>query len=78
LSFLRSGRTAYRQSLLLRAADAGRFSSCYELTQDVRVGCLRDTTAKALPLQITGLASGDAVVAAGTRIDSPKSSTSAT
>lgn len=68
---LRSGRTAYRQSLLLHAADAGRFSSCYELTQDVRVGCLRDTTGEALLLQVTGLASGDPVVAIGTRIDTP-------
>ena len=44
----------------------------YELTRDVRVVVLRDTTGEARRLQITGRANGDGVLAAGTRIDTPR------
>ena len=66
-----SGHIAFRQSLLVRAADAERFSSYDGLTGDVRVGVLRGTTGEARLLQITGLANGDGVLAAGTRIVTP-------
>ena len=66
-----SGHIAFRQSLLVRAADAERFSSYDGLARDVRVGVLRGTTGEARLLQITGLANGDGVLAAGTRIVTP-------
>lgn len=66
-----SGHIAFRQSLLVRAVDAERFSSYDALTRDVRVGALRGTTGEARLLQITGLADGDGILAAGTRIDTP-------
>ena len=66
-----SGHIAFRQSLLVRADDAERFSDYEGLTRDVRVGVLRGTTGEARLLQITGLADDDGVLAAGTRIDTP-------
>ncbi|MDE2805390.1 MAG: transporter substrate-binding domain-containing protein [Gemmatimonadota bacterium] len=66
-----SGHIAFRQSLLVRASDADRFSDYEGLTWDVRVGVLRGTTGEARLLQITGLANEDGVLAAGTRIDTP-------
>ena len=66
-----SGHIAFRQSLLVRANDAERFSDYEGLTRDVRVGVLRGTTGEARLLQITGLANQDGVLAAGTRIDTP-------
>ncbi len=66
-----SGHIAFRQSLLVRAGDAERFSSYDGLTRDVRVGVLRGTTGEVRLLQITGLADATGVLAAGTRIDTP-------
>ena len=67
-----SGHIAFRQSLLVRAEDAEQFSDYEGLTRDVRVGVLRGTTGEARLLQITGLADEDGVLAAGTRIDTPR------
>lgn len=67
-----SGHIAFRQSLLTRARDAARFSSYGGLTRDVRVGVLRATTGEARFLQIAGLADSDGILAAGTRIDTPR------
>lgn len=66
-----SGHIAFRQSLLVRAADAQRFDSHDRLTDDVRVGVLRGTTGEARLLQLTGLADDDGVMAAGAQIDTP-------
>ena len=69
-----SGHIAFRQSLLARAGDAARFSSYGGLTQEARVGVLRATTGEARFLQIAGLADSDGILAAGTRIDTPRGS----
>ena len=66
-----SGHIAFRQSLLVGAGDAERFSSYGGLTRDVRVGVLRGTTGEVRLLQITGLADPAGVLVAGTRIDTP-------
>lgn len=66
-----SGHIAFRQSLLVRADDAERFSAYEGLTRDVLVGVLRGTTGEARLLQITGLADENGVLAAGTRIETP-------
>ena len=59
----------FRQSLLVRAEDAGRIQNYSDLTRDVRVGVLRGTTGEARLLQITGIVDANGVVAAGIRID---------
>ncbi len=64
----------FRQSLLVRAEDAGRIQNYTDLTRDVRVGVLRGTTGEARLLQITGIVDANGVVAAGTRIDTPTGS----
>lgn len=66
-----SGHIAFRQSLLVRAADRERFSSYGGLTRDARAGVLRATTGEARLLAIAGIVDGDGVVAAGTRIETP-------
>ncbi len=67
-----AGHIAFRQSLLVRAADAQRLASYDALTGDVRVGVLAGTTGEARLLQLTGLADGDGVLAAGARIVTPE------
>ena len=70
VSFTR-GHVAFRQSLLVRAADAARLDSYAALTRDARVGVLAGTTGEARLLQLVGLADADGVLAAGTRIETP-------
>ena len=65
------GHIAFRQSLLVRAADAERFATHAMLTSAARVGVLADTTGEARLLQLTELADADGVLAAGTRIETP-------
>lgn len=67
-----SGHVTFRQSLLTRAEDATRFAGYGDLTGDVRVGVLADTTGEARLLQLTGLADADGVLAAGVTIDTPR------
>jgi len=69
-----SGHIAFRQSLLVRADDAARFSSYGGLTRAVRVGVLRASIGEARFLQIAGLADSDGILAAGTRVDTPRGS----
>ncbi len=57
-----SGHIAFRQSLLVRAGEAERYSSYGGLTRDVRVGVLRATTGEVRLLQITGLADAAGVL----------------
>ena len=67
-----SGHVTFRQSLLTRAEDASRFASYADLTGDVRVGVLRNTTGEARLLQLTGLTDADGVLAAGVSVDTPQ------
>ena len=64
-----SGHIAFRQSLLVRAADAERFTSHSDLTSEDRVGVLRLTTGEFRLLELTGLVNANGVLAAGTRIE---------
>lgn len=64
-----SGHIAFRQSLLVRAGDEGRFPDHDALTSAERVGVLAGTTGEARLLQLTGLADGDGVLAAGVRVE---------
>ena len=48
-----SGHIAFRQSLLVRAADAGRLAGYNDLTSGVRVGVLAGTTGEARLLRLT-------------------------
>lgn len=64
-----SGHIAFRQSLLVRAADAGRFPDHRALTSADRVGVLANTTGEARLLQLTGLTDADGVLAAGVRVE---------
>ena len=64
-----SGHLAFRQSLLVRAGDEGRFPDHGALTSAERVGVLAGTTGEARFLQLTGLADADGVLIAGVRVE---------
>ncbi len=66
-----SGHIAFRQSLLVRAADRERLSSYDRLTRDIRVGALPGTTGEARFLVIAGIASETGILIKGTRIETP-------
>ena len=66
-----SGHIAFRQSLLVRAEDAERIARHGDLTGADRVGALADTTGEARFLELTGIADGAGVLAAGTRVETP-------
>lgn len=66
-----SEHIAFRQSLLVRAADAGRLGEYPDLTSQVRVGVLVGTTGEARLLRITGLADADGVLITGAEITTP-------
>ena len=66
-----TGYIAFRQSLLVRAEDASRFSDYDQLTSEVRVGALANTTGESRLLEITGLVGEDGVLAAGVRVETP-------
>ena len=66
-----NGHVAFRQSLLVRAADANRLAAYADLAGDIRVGVLSGTTGEARLLQLTGLADANGVIAAGARIATP-------
>lgn len=66
-----SGHIAFRQSLLVRAADAERFASHSDLTSEDRVGALRGTTGEFRLLELTGFVDAQGVLATGTRIATP-------
>ena len=70
VSFTR-GHVAFRQSLLVRAADAARLDSYADLGSDVRVGVLAGTTGEARLLQLVDLTDAAGVLAAGTRVETP-------
>lgn len=66
-----SGHVHFRQSLLVRSEDASRIVSHADLTSDVRVGVLADTTGERRLLELTDLVDGAGALAAGTRIETP-------
>lgn len=66
-----SGHVSFRQSLLVRAADAGRLATHDALSSDVRVGALAGTTGEARLLELTGLVDDEGVLLAGVRIETP-------
>ena len=66
-----SGHITFRQSLLVRVADQQRLAAYEDLTNDVRVGVLADTTGEARLLQLTGLVDENGVLAAGVRVETP-------
>ena len=69
-----SGHIIFRQSLLVRAADAERLSSHTDLTGDVRVGVLAGTTGEFRLLELTGLVDANGVLATGVRVDTAQGS----
>ena len=64
-----SGHVEFRQSLLVRVEDAGQIASHLDLTSDMRVGVLADTTGERRLLELTGLVDADGTLVAGTRIE---------
>ena len=67
-----SGHIAFRQSLLVRAADAARFAHYSDLTSQARVGVLGGTTGEFRLLELTGLVDAQGTLAASTRIQTPE------
>ncbi|MDE0121357.1 MAG: transporter substrate-binding domain-containing protein [bacterium] len=63
-----SGHVGFRQSLLVRVAEAPLYATHADLTEEVRVGVLAATTGEARLLQLTGLADPRGTLAEGTRI----------
>lgn len=66
-----SGHIKFRQSLLVRAEDAERFTTHADLTNDVRVGVLPATTGEARLLELTGLVNPNGILVEGTRVETP-------
>ena len=64
-----AGHIEFRQSLLVRAADAQRLARHEDLTEADRVGVLAGTTGEARLLELTGIADASGVLAAGTRVE---------
>ena len=69
-----SGHVAFRQSLLVRAEDAGRIARHADLTSDILVGVLAGTTGEARLLELTKLTDANGVLATGTRIETDRRS----
>ena len=67
-----SGHVTFRQSLLVRAADATRLANHAALTGDVRVGALAGTTGEFRLLELTGLVDAEGVLAAGVRVETER------
>ena len=66
-----SGHAVDRQSLLVRARDAGRLAS-HKALGGARVGVLRGATGEARLLRLTGLADAAGILAAGVRVRTPR------
>lgn len=71
------GHIQFRQSLLVRSADARRLAEYRDLTADVRVGVLAATTGEARFLQIVGVSNQEGVLAIGTHIETPSGTVTA-
>jgi len=66
-----SGHITFRQSLLVRAADVGRFSGYDQLDATVRIGALAGTTGEYRLLVLTGLAQPNGRLAKGVHVETP-------
>ena len=64
-----SGHIHFRQSLLVRAADAGNISSHDDLTSDMKVGALAATTGEHRLLELLGLVNEEGALASGTTVE---------
>ena len=64
-----AGHLEFRQSLLVRAADAERLGRHQDLSSADRVGVVAGTTGEARLLELTGITDAAEVLAAGTRVD---------
>ena len=62
-----NGHIAFRQSLVVRRADAERMATHEQLTGDMIIGAYRDTTGEGRLLLLTGLTDATGALAAGTR-----------
>ena len=65
------GHISFRQSLLVRAADAERLAEYGNLNSGVRVGAIAGTTGEFRLLEVTGIVDAEGVLAAGTRVETP-------
>ncbi|MCY4548224.1 MAG: hypothetical protein OXC28_07640 [Defluviicoccus sp.] len=63
-----SGHIAYVQTLLVRAADAGRFAGYRGLSPVVRIAAMPGTTGEERLLQLTGYIGPDGALRAGSRV----------
>ena len=63
-----AGHLEFRQSLLVRAADAERLGRHQDLSSADRVGVVAGTTGEARLLELTGITDAAGVLAAGTRV----------
>lgn len=71
------GHITFRQSLLVRAADAERLASHADLTSDVRVGALAGTTGEFRLLELTSLVDANGVLTAGVRVETAQGTVTA-
>lgn len=65
------GHIGFRQSLLVRTADARRLARYRDLTGRDRVGVLAGTTGEARLLELTGIVDAAGVLAEGTLVETP-------
>ncbi|MDE0060664.1 MAG: transporter substrate-binding domain-containing protein [Defluviicoccus sp.] len=67
-----SGHIEFRHSLLVRSTDARRLVRYRDLAGADRVGVVPGTTGEARLLELTGIADPEGVLAAGTKVETPK------
>ena len=67
-----SGHIEFRHSLLVRSTDARRLVRYRDLAGADRVGVVPGTTGEARLLELTGIADPAGVLAAGTKVETPK------
>ena len=65
------GHIQFRQTLLVRSADAGAIRTHDDLTDAHTVGAVPETTGEERMLRLAGLIGEDGAIAAGTRIETP-------
>ena len=71
------GHIHFRQSLLVRAEDAGRITTHDDLTGEMKVGVLAATTGEHRLLQLLGLVDAQGALLSGVRVDTPNGTVTA-
>ena len=71
------GHVHFRQSLLVRTADAGRITTHADLTGAMKVGVLAATTGEHRLLQLLGLVDAQGALLNGVRVDTPNGTVTA-